>query len=403
MSPAPAMTSITVGLGWNSNLICGDMSLKTTLKNQLNGITDGFQAIMSNIIQDATAAVASLPALIIQRADPRLYNLLTNGVLQARLDFDRSKLTCRSIADRMAQVAGGQLRWNQLSEGLALQSAVGSTDAVSAINTAESSHGNNGVPWVGGASAGGASQDPIRIVGDVTRAGYNLLNGRGVADSTPVDAGTCNNRLTCQTWPSPQAAQQWAVRVMGEQEVRTCDDCTKTQTTAGVGLTPLIQETFDKKLQALQGLLTGTQPMSIANLELAGSAAMPITRCVIEALRDEPDQDLFTKRLASEAALSDVLEKALLLQRVLLTGRKEPNVAANKLAQDVVSGESDLLQQEITNLRTELELTRELALNSPSAIIERQNGRSDASLRIFQGDTDPDRLDRIQRPPAQRN
>lgn len=403
MTSAPAMNSITVGLGWNSNLICGDMSLKTTLRNQLNGITDGFQAIMSNVIQSATAAVASLPALIIQRADPGLYNLLTNGVLQARLDFDRSKLTCRAIADRMAQVAGGQLGWNQLSEGIALQNTVGTADAVSAIDTAEKTHGNNGVPWVGGANAGGTSQDPIRIVSDVTRAGYNLLNGRGVTDATAMNVGACNNQLTCQTWPSPQAAQQWAVRVMGEQEVRTCDDCTKTQTTAGVGLTPLIQETFDAKLSALQALVTGTQPTSVANLESAGSTAMPITRGVIEALRDEPDQDLLTKRLASEAALSDVLEKALLLQRVLLTGRKEPNVAANQLAQDAVSHESDLLQQEITNLRTELELSRELASNSPSAIIQRQHGRNDASDRIFQGDTDPDRLDRVQRPPNQRN
>ena len=76
--------------GVEHNLICGDMSIQTTLRNQLNGITNGFQQIMSNVIQSATSAVASLPALIIQRADPGLYNLLTNGVLQARLDFDRS-------------------------------------------------------------------------------------------------------------------------------------------------------------------------------------------------------------------------------------------------------------------------------------------------------------------------
>src|SRR5690606_17346247 len=88
------------------------------LQNQLNGLTDGFQTIMSQVIQNATAAVASLPALIIQRADPGLYNLLTNGVLQARLDFDRSKLTCRAIANRMADVAGGQLGWDQLAEGM---------------------------------------------------------------------------------------------------------------------------------------------------------------------------------------------------------------------------------------------------------------------------------------------
>ena len=156
MGPVGQMQHLGVGIGWNSNLICGDMSITTTLQNQLNGITNGFQTIMSQVIQNATAAVASLPALIIQRADPGLYNLLTNGILQARLDFDRSKLTCRAIANRMADAAGGQLGWDQLAEGMALKQAVASTDAVSAIEQAETSRGNDGVPWVGGDNAGGA-------------------------------------------------------------------------------------------------------------------------------------------------------------------------------------------------------------------------------------------------------
>ncbi|HEY9237923.1 MAG TPA: integrating conjugative element protein, partial [Burkholderiaceae bacterium] len=160
MSGAANMRSIGVGIGWNSNLICGDMSLSTTIQNQLNGLTNGFQTIMSSVIQNATAAVASLPALIIQRADPGLYNLLTNGVLQARLDFDRSKMTCRAIANRMADAAGGQLGWDQIAEGMALTQAVASTDAVSAIDEAEANRGNNGVPWVGGSNAGGQGQRP---------------------------------------------------------------------------------------------------------------------------------------------------------------------------------------------------------------------------------------------------
>ena len=164
MSGAAGMRSIGVGAGWNSNLICGDMSISTTIQNQLNGLTNGFQNIMSNVIQSATSAVASLPALIIQRADPGLYNLLTNGVLQARLDFDRSKLTCRSMAERMADMAGGQLGWSQMAEGMALRDAVSSTDAVSAIEQAETRRGNDGVPWVGGNNAGGAGpNDPRRM------------------------------------------------------------------------------------------------------------------------------------------------------------------------------------------------------------------------------------------------
>ena len=398
MGGAGNMQSIGVGVGWNSNLICGDMSITTTLQNQLNGITNGFQTIMSNVIQNATSAVASLPALIIQRADPGLYNLLTNGILQARMDFDRSKMTCRAIANRMADMAGGQAGWDQLAEGMALRDAVSSTDAVSAIEQAESNKGNNGVPWVGGGNAGGSGQSSIKVVGDVTRAGYNLLNGRSVTDTSSIARSACGNRLTCQTWSSPGAAAAFANRVLGEREQRTCENCTKTQTTPGVGLTPMIQEEYETKLQALQELVTGARPTTLANLDAAGSSSLPITRGVIEALRDEPDQDVLGRRLASEAALSSVLEKALLLQRTLLTGKKEPNVAANELAVRAVDQENSALEQEINNLKTELELRRTLAGNSAMAIIQRHSTRAAGSRGVFEGDTTRDRLREVQKP-----
>ncbi|QRI92995.1 integrating conjugative element protein [Delftia lacustris] len=397
MSGAAGMRSIGVGVGWNSNLMCGDMSITTTLKNQLNGVTNGFQSIMSSVIQSATSAVASLPALIIQRADPGLYNLLTNGVLQARLDFDRSKLTCRAMAERMADAAGGQLGWSQLSDGMALRKAVASQDAVSAVEQAEKSRGNDGVPWVGGGNAGGAGQPAIKVVSDVTRAGYNIVNGRGVADTSTVPRASCAS-LACQTWPSPQAATAWATRVLGEQEQRTCEACTKTQTVPGVGLTPLIQEEYEAKLKTLRALVAGSTRPTAENLAQAGSASLPITRGVVEALREEPDQALLAHRLASEVALASVLEKALLLQRTLLTGKKEPNVAVNQLAIDTVNRESDTLDREIQNLKTELELRRVLAGNSPMAIIQRHGARAAGSRGIYEGDPVPDRLDRLQRP-----
>jgi len=115
-------------------------------------------------------------------------------------------------------------------------------------------------------------------------------------------------------------------------------------------------------------------------------------------VRDEPDQDLLGKRLASEAALSSVLEKALLLQRTLLTGKKEPNVAANELAVKAVDQENGSLEQEINNLKTELELRRTLAGNSAMAIVQRHGTRAGGSRGIFEGDTTRDRLKEVQKP-----
>ena len=133
----------------------------------------------------------------------------------------------------MAETAGGQLGWSQMAEGMALRDAVGSNDAVSAVEQAETRRGNDGLPWVGGSNAGGAGQSAIRVVGDVTRAGYNLVNGRGVTDTSSIASTSCAS-LSCQTWTSPQQATEWATRVLGEQVQRTCDSCTKTETVPGV-------------------------------------------------------------------------------------------------------------------------------------------------------------------------
>ncbi|MCT5295053.1 integrating conjugative element protein, partial [Pseudomonas aeruginosa] len=247
---------------------------------------------------------------------------------------------------------------------------------------------------------GGSGQKPIRIVNDVTRAGYNLLTSRSVNDSSSVPSTSCNNGLVCNTWSSPQEAAAFATRVLGEQQQQTCEGCQKTVTAAGVGLTPLIQETYDKKLQSLQELLSKSKPLTAENLAAAGTDALPITRGVIEALRDERDQDVLARRLASDVSLMDVLSKALLLQRLMFAGAKEPNVAANGLATQAVDQQTSLLQQEISNLKTELELRRELASNSPMRVIERGQQRASGSSGVFESAPDADRLDRLQAPSA---
>lgn len=95
------MQRLGMNLGWSSDLMCGNFDLKSTIGNQLNGVTDGFKSLMGNVIQGATGAVASLPAMAIQRANPGLYEMLTNGVLQANVAFDKAQLNCQNLSKRM--------------------------------------------------------------------------------------------------------------------------------------------------------------------------------------------------------------------------------------------------------------------------------------------------------------
>lgn len=398
MGSAGQMESITVGVGWQNNLICGNMNLSNTLENQLNGATQGFQQIMSSVIQNATGAVMSLPAMLLQRANPQLYNLITNGILQARLDYDRSKGTCRAMAERMADIASGQ-GWGKIAEGQKMGQALasGNADAVAVVGSVEAEPGNAGITWVGGSQAGGEGQKPIQVVADIVKAGYNLLNNRPATETSSVDKASCSNGLVCGYWQSPAEAAQFANRVLGEQEIQTCQGC-RGNSTPGVGLTPLIQETYDQKLQALQDLLKPGSQITSEKLREASSDSLPITRGVVTALRDERDQAVLAQRLASEVALSDILGKSLMLNRMLISGSKESNVAANQLATTAAGTQSEVLQKEIENLKMELDLRRELSSNSPMAIIERGKARAENSRAVYQAAPETDRLQQLQNP-----
>ena len=238
----------------------------------------------------------------------------------------------------------------------------------------------------------GNGQTPIRVTSDVIRAGYNLLHNRKVDDSSSISSSDCLGGAICQTWASPQEESEWAVRVLGESEVATCDSCETLRATAGSGLTPLIQEAYSERLKALQGLLSGSLSPTPDNLAKASSPMLPVTRGVVEALRDDPDQDLLARRLASETALSSVLDKALLLLRTLLAGSHEPNIASAEPAQTALTKNIDALEREIRLLQTELQVRQMLATNTARLVLDRHAGGADASRTVEQGDPEPGRL-----------
>src|SRR5690606_33372918 len=192
-----------------------------------------------------------------------------------------------------------------------------------------------------------SGQPPIRVTRDLVHSGYNLLHRRPATDTQSMLDVDCNGAALCSSWNSPQQAADWAVRVLGETEIATCDGCETRRASAGTGLTPLIQETYQEHLQALQGLVDGSQPITADSLASASSPLLMVSRGMIEALRDDPDQTTLTRRLASETALSDVIGKALLLQRTLLAGQHEPHIESATPAHAAVRRQLATLEREI--------------------------------------------------------
>ncbi|OLU25514.1 integrating conjugative element protein [Pseudomonas sp. PA15(2017)] len=377
----------TLGYGisanWSDLQMCGNLDLEGTVKNQLNGVTDGFKNMMSGVLQQATAAVTSLPALILKRSNPDLYDLINNGVLQARVDFDKGLLSCQRMTETMGDVLNGG-GWQQAATATSWADAISSTggDAAASEQRVSKEAGNRGLLWTDGQSRGGHNQPAIAVTRDTVIAGYNILNGRAnTSDTSSVSSSSCTGEL-CRQWPTPNEAAQFMKRVVGEQEIRTCDNCEQSRNTPGVGLMPIIQEEQEEIYTALQDLVTQRVPTTAENLNKASGGSMRTSRSVIEALQRDPDSEVLMQRLSGEMALVRVLEQAISASRAMHAGMKEPNIA--NVNEAVVTNDRSLsmLEREINLIKTELDLRNSISNNTAMAILERRTGRQESGKPV---------------------
>jgi integrating conjugative element protein (TIGR03755 family) len=259
-----------------------------------------------------------------------------------------------------------------------LQMGIGGNDAVTAKEAVEAANGDNGIPWIGG-PAGGAGQPELQFTGDIAEAGYNIQLNRPVEASGPAPV---TGRLT-EIWPSSVDARNWAVEVLGEHIVTTCDGCPK-NSIPGTGLLPQLFSETATVGASLQTLVTSGAAPSLENLELITAPGVAITRQVVEAIRAMPatEQNLIAGRLVAEISTARTIEKALLARRLLLSGRQIPEVYAAEVARRHVDASIAELDREIDNLLFETRVRREVVSDTVVTLLARDAAKREASLNI---------------------
>ena len=376
----PSVVSVTLGgsaqlgLGYS----CGKFDPVAAITNTLNNIGAGVDNAMNAMTTAASAAIASLPALILQRANPGLYDLFQNALLKAQ---ETLRLATKSCEQMEAEIAKGKNPYADLitlSKGndWKLQMGIGGNDAVTAKDAVESSNGDSGIPWVGG-QAGGAGQPVLEFTGDIVKAGYNINMNRSITTVGPPASAT---RLT-EIWATPADAKDWVVDVVGENIVTTCDTCRK-DSIPGIGLLPKLNQEATAVTVEIQNLVSGATPLTLANLDNITAPGVAITRQVIEAIREMPasEQSLIMGRLVSEISTARTVEKALYARRLLLSGRQVPEVYATEVAREHADTSIAELDKEIENLLFETRVRKEVVSNTIATLLQRAAARRQASL-----------------------
>lgn len=360
---------LELGIGWDMNMECGEFDPRISVSNQLNGITEGFRDMMDNIIQSATGAVAALPALAIQRANPGLYDMLQQGILQGKMDFEWAETSC----EEMSRVLMGEQSFPFEKYKLAIKTNnwaneinTSGGDAIRAKEALDdTNHGNAGVEWACGVNKGGTGQQPIRALSDVVQVGYNIMFDRAnsCASSTVGPADGQGTPLW-EYWNGPVAASNWSTRVLGDIEMRTCDGCKKMRGTPGKGLTYMHRDMTDVLIDDLEDLVTGATQLTWQNLNrVSAPPGVIINDTIIMAIRkrDAQGQGEMIRKLAGEISYARLVEQGRLLTQLLRTGVKEPNVAAFEPAKIVINDSIDQLQVELDQLDHEIKTRQAIA------------------------------------------
>jgi len=370
--------SIELGLGYS----CAAFDPVAAVKNSLNDIGSGVDDMMDAMTAAATSAIAALPALILQRANPGLYDLFQNALLKAEETVQLATKSCEVMEAEIARGKNPYADLITLSKGndWKLQMGIGGNDAVTAKEAVEAANGNSGIPWIAG-QAGGAGQPELRFTGDIVEAGYNINMNRPISASGPIPVASAT-RLS-EIWSEPSAARDWVVDVVGENIVTTCDTCRK-DSVPGTGLLPKLFQEGSAVTVELQGLVNGASAPTLDNLERITAPGVAITRQVIEAIREMPatEQSLIIGRLVSEISTARTIEKALFARRLLLSGRQVPEVYATQVAREHADTSIAELDREIDNLLFETRVRREVVSDTVVTLLQRAAARRQASLNV---------------------
>ena len=136
---------------------CGKFDPVRGVAETLNQVKTGAEDMLRAMTEAATGAIASLPALILQRANPGLYELMQNALVGARLRVDLATRNCRQMEAAIAQGKNPYHELIVLSKGndWKRQMSVGGNNIVNAETLVDTANGANGIPWVLGQQAGG--------------------------------------------------------------------------------------------------------------------------------------------------------------------------------------------------------------------------------------------------------
>lgn len=369
--------TITIGGNVDGRLgfTCNGFNPVVSITNTFQDMKSSTMNIPGGIIDNLKGSVIGYPLYKLQQSMPALYNVLQNTAAAAQNEFAIKVKDCQDVKQTLEE---GQSPMESMlsvsdSQGWLEAAKRAKTSNVDVRDTAKSitqKRDEYGLPWIGRekGNAGGKFQRPIKVINDVVIAGYNILLNR-----TPLGNTTAPSEKTplTQTWKNPTEASAWAVKVLGDIHVSASDqkaDIAKHDTKAGIGLSALLQSCDSSNTctrnvaKALWQLVDKQWPLTEEKLKLVSASNLLITDEIIITIQRMPreEQMMTVSKLAEEIAVQNMLDKALMMRRILQAGLQVQEVQNLKPALDMVRFALKKLDDDIHSLAFENEVRKKM-------------------------------------------
>lgn len=370
-APNPNALAVKLGLGTklNANYTCGKFDVGLSWANLMNG----FSSLGTQITGAVQAGIGALPLYILQRAQPGLYELFQTYAKKAEIAVSAAMDSCAQMEAQIKQGNDPYAKWVGLAKGEGWTVEAGSnTDVVAAKSKVEADNGIRGVTWLDNKLAGGFTQPSIRPVNDIVVAGYNLTMMRPVSSSNTADYSGGGTPLG-KIFAKPQDAADFAVTVLGDQLISTCDgpSCAQKGVVTALGLQSKYDAEIPVALDQVKLAISTTSP-TYAVLAAAGGPDVAMSTDLVRAIRELPPdmQAISAQRLSKEIALARTIEKALAVRSVLISGMSLPEVQKHEPAIAVAKAKADLLTQYIQDLLFESRVRREMVSDTAGSLLQ---------------------------------
>jgi integrating conjugative element protein (TIGR03755 family) len=375
----------TVGLGYS----CGHFDPIATIKNGFNDVKNNVEEGGRVLVGALQGAVASLPLYIFQRANPDLAALFKEYKIEYLEKYQVALKTCEQ---READIlAGDEQPYGDLVK-LAQQTGIidgsedGEEDVVKAKEATEKKGGC--LTYIGGAKAGCEGKPPMRLAEDITKAGYAIqVNLPPRLDITAQMNSAARDTRLMDVLGTADEASAFAVRVLGDVEFASLDKGDGPETIPGHGLNPEIRQTYDDISPAVDRIFNTQgvgELIEDGDYDLIQTAMINLrSGMVIDAARGLGSQErrYFAERIKWEIATAQVMEKAMMLRRLLSSGSQESNIYAISPVQEEAKRIIYRLNKEMEGVLFDMDMRKRLVSQSILKMLDYSAQKSDDPSR----------------------